>query len=58
MKSPALLQATASEPLTLDEEYEMCEDWENDVGKYTFIILEGATAKGDAIGNDGFLEDR
>ncbi|KAI8926442.1 GNAT domain-containing protein [Entophlyctis helioformis] len=39
MKSPYLQDMTASEPLTLDEEYEMCESWRIDDKKCTFILL-------------------
>ncbi|KAL4240299.1 N-acetyltransferase 9 [Mactra antiquata] len=39
MKSEELQQLTASEPLTLDEEYKMQESWRNDNNKCTFIIL-------------------
>lgn len=30
MSDPELLQLTASEPLTLDQEYDMQETWRND----------------------------
>ncbi|KAG0019878.1 N-acetyltransferase 9 [Entomortierella chlamydospora] len=39
MQSPELLEMTASEPLTLKEEYEMQESWRIDENKCTFIIL-------------------
>ncbi|CAO3610918.1 unnamed protein product [Mucor fragilis] len=38
MKSPFLQEMTASEPLTLEEEYEMQESWHQDQEKLTFII--------------------
>jgi len=41
MCSPDLLEATASEPLSLQEEYEMQQTWKNDEKKVTFIVLEG-----------------
>lgn len=39
MKDPALLAATASEPLSLKEEYAMQESWRRDEAKCTFIAL-------------------
>lgn len=39
MQDPKLLEATASEPLSLDEEYDMQETWRRDVAKCTFIVL-------------------
>ncbi|GAN05913.1 N-acetyltransferase 9 isoform X2 [Mucor ambiguus] len=38
MKSPFLQEMTASEPLTLEEEYEMQESWHQDEEKLTFIV--------------------
>ncbi|RXH90086.1 hypothetical protein DVH24_032443 [Malus domestica] len=40
MKDPALLQATGSEPLTLDQEYQMQLTWTQDPNKQTFIVLD------------------
>jgi len=40
MKDPALQEATASEPLTLAEEYDMQRKWAEDEDKCTFILLD------------------
>ncbi len=40
MKSNELLQLTASEPLSLDEEYEMQKNWTIDSDKCTFIVID------------------
>ncbi|GER54066.1 N-acetyltransferase 9-like protein [Striga asiatica] len=47
MQDPAILQATASEPLTLDQEYEMQLSWVQDPLKQTFIVLDKELVIGD-----------
>ncbi|KAI8097093.1 uncharacterized protein BX664DRAFT_325559 [Halteromyces radiatus] len=39
MASPFLQEMTASEPLTLEEEYDMQKSWHEDSNKCTFILL-------------------
>jgi RimJ/RimL family protein N-acetyltransferase len=39
MQDPKILEATGSEPLTMDEEIEMQQSWRDDDGKCTFIVL-------------------
>lgn len=38
MSNPELLKLTASEPLNLDQEYEMQETWRNDEDSMFYII--------------------
>lgn len=42
MQSSDLLELTASEPLSLEEEYENMRSWREDSQKLTFIILDGS----------------
>ncbi|CAL5342321.1 unnamed protein product [Camellia sinensis] len=56
MQDPALLQATGSEPLTLDEEYQMQLSWTQDPHKQTFIVLAKELVVGDFIHGDAHVE--
>jgi RimJ/RimL family protein N-acetyltransferase len=49
MKKEELLETTASEPLTLQEEYEMQASWRLDDKKCTFIILVQCKQEGDDL---------
>ncbi|ERN18275.1 hypothetical protein AMTRI_Chr10g5300 [Amborella trichopoda] len=40
MEDPSLLEATASEPLSLQQEYDMQLSWTQDPNKQTFIVLD------------------
>ncbi|ODQ51750.1 hypothetical protein SAICODRAFT_94852 [Saitoella complicata NRRL Y-17804] len=51
MKDPAILEATASEPLSLEEEYEMQRKWREDGDKLTFIVLDQAKLRDGTIGS-------
>ena len=55
MKSEALLEATASEPLSLAEEYDMQQSWRDDPRKLTFIILARHQGGGGGGGSGGLL---
>ncbi|XP_010557697.1 PREDICTED: N-acetyltransferase 9-like protein isoform X2 [Tarenaya hassleriana] len=56
MQDPALLQATGSEPLTLEQEYEMQVSWTQDPNKRTFIVLDKDFVKGEFSHGDPGLE--
>ncbi|CAI9099304.1 OLC1v1036099C1 [Oldenlandia corymbosa var. corymbosa] len=56
MQNPALLEATASEPLTLDQEYEMQVSWTQDPLKQTFIVLDKELVDGEFCHGDPHTE--
>ncbi|RWR71886.1 N-acetyltransferase 9-like protein isoform X1 [Cinnamomum micranthum f. kanehirae] len=49
MQDPFLLEATGSEPLTLEEEYDMQLSWTQDPNKRTFIVLDKEMVVGDFV---------
>ena len=51
MKDPDILSQTASEPLTLEEEYEMQKSWRIDEKKCTFIIIATENVGGEVVKN-------
>ncbi|XP_047085084.1 N-acetyltransferase 9-like protein [Lolium rigidum] len=52
MQDPALLEATASEPLSLDQEFEVHRSWTLDPLKHTFIVLGKELIQGEfVVGN-------
>jgi ribosomal protein S18 acetylase RimI-like enzyme len=53
MQDPELLQATASEPLTLQEEYEMQSSWRDDPNKCTYIVLARESCTFRSASSDG-----
>ncbi|XP_057461370.1 GCN5-related N-acetyltransferase 9 isoform X2 [Actinidia eriantha] len=56
MQDPALLESTGSEPLTLDEEYQMQLSWTQDPHKQTFIVLDKELVAGDFIHGQAHVE--
>eukprot|EP00878_Enallax_costatus_P011839 GHUV01012361.1.p1 GENE.GHUV01012361.1~~GHUV01012361.1.p1 ORF type:complete len:202 (+),score=34.57 GHUV01012361.1:625-1230(+) len=53
MQCPQLQEATASEPLTLQEEYEMQQKWAEDEDKCTFILLDRSLPDTPGTGKHG-----
>ncbi|XP_015690399.1 N-acetyltransferase 9-like protein isoform X1 [Oryza brachyantha] len=52
MQDPALLEATASEPLSLDQEFDVHRSWTLDPLKHTFIVLDKELIDGEfVVGN-------
>nr|GLL34866.1 N-acetyltransferase 9-like protein [Ipomoea trifida] len=56
MQEPSLLQATGSEPLTLDQEYDMQLSWTQDPLKQTFIVLDKELIVGEFFHGDAHVE--
>ena len=46
MQDPSILSLTGSEPLSLEEEYDMCRQWKEDNEKITYILLSPSVDEG------------
>ena len=57
MKSPELQVLTASEPITLDQEFEMQHEWCRDPLKCTFIIQSPLVSEHNLDGYGGMVGD-
>jgi RimJ/RimL family protein N-acetyltransferase len=55
MKDPQLQEMTGSEPLTLDEEYEMQQRWKEDDDKLTFILHFFEDGSGHLVSDDELM---
>ncbi|KAL4929945.1 uncharacterized protein BDV17DRAFT_260437, partial [Aspergillus undulatus] len=58
MKDEEIQQATASEPLTLEEEYAMQQSWRNDADKLTFIVCQPIPSNYRALANEDDSPER
>lgn len=56
MQHPSLLEATGSEPLTLEEEYAMQVSWTQDPNKHTFIVLDKEMVAGEFVHGEPHAE--
>ncbi|RYO93354.1 hypothetical protein DL764_008004 [Monosporascus ibericus] len=57
MQDPAIQEATASEPLALDEEYENQQSWRTSHDKLTFIVCQGPESGNDPGASDAVQGD-
>ncbi|RYP77177.1 hypothetical protein DL769_003487 [Monosporascus sp. CRB-8-3] len=57
MQDPAIQEATASEPLTLDEEYENQQSWRTSHDKLTFIVCQALGSGNDPGASDAVRGD-
>jgi len=53
LQDPSLQEATASEPLTLQQEYDMQQTWAQDDDKCTFIVLDTSRPDTPGTGSRG-----
>ncbi|KAK9089840.1 hypothetical protein Scep_028922 [Stephania cephalantha] len=56
MQDPSLLHATGSEPLSMDQEYQMHQSWSQDPSKHTFIVLDRQLVVGEFVHGDPHVE--
>ena len=57
MKSQELLELTGSEPLSLEEEYTMQQEWRDSDDKCTFIVLDRKMSENGANEEDAMVGD-
>lgn len=56
MQEPALLEATASEPLSLAQEFDVHRSWTLDPLKHTFIVLDKELIEGEFVAGNPHTE--